>query len=121
MASATLCHTRHLLLRAEAREPEACRTRHGGGEHMQFDAWGQPKHGIRYDLLWQGRSSRREARGAVLPALPHAGGEHAVRTPYSLGFRLPLPEDKAWRSVDRAVLFRALGVLDAAGGPGRRI
>jgi hypothetical protein len=120
MASCDACHTRHLFSRAEAREPDACRTCHGGGEHMQWDAWSQSKHGIRYDLQQEG----------ILPAASAApycqlchmpGGDHAVRTPWgSLGLRLPLPEDRAW-AADRAVLFRALGVLDAAGGAGPRM
>jgi hypothetical protein len=120
MASCDACHTRHLFSRAEAREPEACRTCHGGGEHMQFDAWSQSKHGIRYELL-QARIIEAKAAAPYCQLCHMPGGEHAVRTPWgSLGMRLPLPEDKEW-AADRAVLFRALGVLDAAGGPGPRM
>lgn len=120
MASCDACHTRHLFSRAEAREPEACRTCHGGGEHLQWDAWSQSKHGIRYDLQQEGiLDARAAAPYCQLCHMP--GGDHAVRTPLgNLGLRLPLPEDRAW-AADRAVLFRALGVLDAAGGPGPRM
>ena len=119
MASCDACHTRHLFSRAEAREPEACRTCHGAGEHLQWDAWTRSKHGIRYELQAE-KIIPAQAGGPYCQLCHMPGGEHAVRTPWgSLGLRLPLPEDRAWAD-DRAALFRALGVLDGKGGPGPR-
>ncbi|HEX9242635.1 MAG TPA: multiheme c-type cytochrome [Anaeromyxobacter sp.] len=120
LASCDACHTRHLFSVAEARRPEACRSCHGQGDHMQWDAWVASKHGIRQMLL----STGVLPEGAAAPTcqrchMPQA--DHAVRAPSgSLGMRLPLPDDPQWAS-DRATLFRALGVLDAKGGDGPRL
>ncbi len=119
LASCDACHTRHLFSKAEAQRPAACRTCHGG-DHMQFEAWSASKHGARHELLTSGVIPE----GSAAPTCQRCHmqqGNHAVRAPWgSLGLRLPLPQDKAW-AADRAVLFRALGVLDAKGGDGPRL
>ncbi len=120
MASCDACHTRHLFSKAEARDPLACRTCHGGGEHLQWNAWSASKHGIRFEL--QREKIIPETAAAPTCQLCHMqDGDHAVRTPWgSLGLRLPLPQDPSW-AADRTLLFRALGVLDASGGAGPRM
>jgi hypothetical protein len=119
-ASCDACHTRHLFSKAEARRPEACRTCHGGSDNLQWEAWTASKHGVRYQLLTTGVVPE----GAAAPTCqrcPMPNGDHAVRAPWgSLGLRLPLPDDAAW-AADRAVLFRALGVLGTGGADGPRV
>jgi hydroxylamine dehydrogenase len=115
-ASCDACHTRHLFSPQEARQPDACKSCHGG---LEYDAWAGSKHGIRYLLKASGR----------LPALAAAptcqtchmqNGDHANRTPLgNLALRLPLPEDKAW-AADVQTLFVALGFQNASGAPGPR-
>jgi ssDNA-binding Zn-finger/Zn-ribbon topoisomerase 1 len=119
-ASCDACHTRHLFSKAEARRPEACRRCHGDGDNMQWNAWVASKHGVRHHLVASGILPP----GAAAPTCQRCHmpeGDHAVRAPWgSLGMRLPLPDDPQWAK-DRATLFRALGVLDAAGGDGPRL
>jgi hypothetical protein len=118
-ASCDACHTRNLFSRAEALRPDACRTCHGGSDNLQWEAWSASKHGVRHQLL----STGVLPEGAAAPTCQRChmpGSDHAVRAPWgSLGLRLPLPDDAAW-AADRAVLFRALGVLRADGSDGPR-
>jgi hypothetical protein len=120
LASCDACHTRHTFSVAEARRPEACKACHGDGDHMQWNAWAASKHGVLQLLLQRGDLPA----GAAAPTCQRChmpGADHAVRAPSgSLGLRLPLPPDKGW-AADRAILFRALGVLDAKGGEGPRL
>jgi len=130
MASCDACHTRHLFSKAEASQPEACRSCHGD---LQFAAWSESKHGERHQLRARG-GLPAEAAAPTCQVCHLPGGDHAVRTPWgNLGLRLPwtakiygfedewgpLLADDAW-AADRATLLRALGVLDAAGNPGPR-
>jgi len=49
------------------------------------------------------------------------GGDHENRTAWGfLAVRLPMPKDSKWAS-DRAVILKALGVLDPEGKPTKRL
>jgi hypothetical protein len=49
------------------------------------------------------------------------GGNHEVRTAWGfLAVRLPLPEDIIWKQ-DRITILQAIGVLDPAGNPTKRL
>jgi hypothetical protein len=119
-AACDSCHTRHTFSKAEAREPEACRTCHMGFDHPQWEMYSGSKHGVRHALK----------RAGVLPASAAAptcqtchmqDGDHEVRTPWGfLAVRLPLPDDPQWKA-DQITILQALGVLDPAGKPTARL
>ncbi len=104
------CHTRHAFSKAEAQEPEACRTCHMGFDHPQWEMWSSSKHGVAYLL------DREAHRGPTCQDCHMAEGDHRVRTPWGfLGVRLP-EEDEEWMGY-RATVLMGLGVLDAEGQP----
>jgi hypothetical protein len=115
-ASCDACHTRHLFSALEARQPEACRSCHGG---LQYEAWSGSKHGARHVMKLSGRLPS-DAAAPTCQTCHMQGGDHTNRTPWgNLGLRMPLPEDKGW-AADKMTLFVALGYLDPAGLPGPR-
>lgn len=114
------CHTRHSFSKAEALEPEACKTCHMGFDHPQWEMWSNSKHGVRYELNRLGTVPT----GAVAPKCQTCHmqeGNHEVRTAWGfLAVRLPMPEDEQW-AADRATILTAMGVLDPEGNPTGRL
>lgn len=119
-ASCDACHTRHTFSVKEARQPQACQTCHMGFDHPQWEMYSASKHGVRYLLKQNGILPERTAA----PTCQHChmqGGDHEVRTPWGfLAVRLPLPEDEQWKA-DQVTILQALGVLDLAGNPTKRL
>jgi len=120
VASCDACHTRHLFMAEEARQPQACRTCHMGFDHPQWEMYSSSKHGVRNALKQNGTLPKTTAAPTCQEChLPD--GTHANRTGWGfLAVRLPLPEDKQWAE-DRAVILQALGVLDPTGKPTARL
>jgi len=121
LASCDSCHTRHTFAKIEAQQPEACATCHIGYDQAQWEMYSTSKHGIRYRLVREGilpeTASAPSCRDCHMQE-----GSHEVRTAWGyLGLRtnatMALPdESKDWWA-DRAVIMRALGLLDAKGEP----
>jgi len=115
-ASCDACHTRHLFSPAEAREPEACKSCHG---FLQYEAWAGSKHGIRH-LLKRAGKLPAGAPAPTCQACHMQNADHAIRVSRTnLALRLPLVSDPLV-AADKAVIYQALGALDAAGGNGPR-
>jgi hydroxylamine dehydrogenase len=119
-ASCDACHTRHLFSVDEARRPEACATCHMGFDHPQWEMYSTSKHGTRNALKLQ-RALPENAAAPTCQTCHMQEGNHEVRTAWGfLAVRLPLPEDAQWKA-DRITVLQALGVLDPAGKPTRRL
>ncbi|UCE62120.1 MAG: hypothetical protein JSU63_10500 [Phycisphaerales bacterium] len=120
VASCDACHTRHLFLAEEARQPQACRTCHMGFDHPQWEMYSSSKHGVR-NALKQIGTLPESAAAPTCQECHLPDGTHANRTGWGfLAVRLPMPEDKQWAE-DRTVILQALGVLDPAGNPTPRL
>ncbi len=108
------CHTRHAFSKKEALEPEACNSCHTGFDHAQWEMWFHSKHGAAYV------TDRKAHRGPTCQDCHMPGGDHAVMTAWGfLALRLP-EADNEWMGY-RATILKALGVLDAAGKPTKRL
>ncbi len=119
-ASCDACHTRHTFSRAEAREPQACRTCHMGFDHPQWEMYSASKHGVRHALKQTG-TLPADTAAPTCQTCHMQDGNHEVRTAWGfLAVRLPLPADKQWAD-DRAAILQGLGVLDPAGQPTARL
>jgi hydroxylamine dehydrogenase len=120
VASCDACHTRHIFSTAEARQPQACQTCHMGFDHPQWEMYSSSKHGVRY-LLKQNGTLPESAAAPTCQTCHMQEGNHAVKTAWGfLAVRLPMPEDKQW-AADRAIILKALGVLDPDGNPTARL
>jgi len=120
VASCDACHTRHLFMAEEARQPQACRTCHMGFDHPQWEMYSSSKHGVRNALKQIGTLPESAAAPTCQDChLPD--GTHNNRTGWGfLAVRLPMPEDEQW-AADRATILQALGVLDPDGKPTARL
>lgn len=120
IVSCNSCHTRHLFLKKEAQQPEACQTCHMGFDHPQYEMYSSSKHGVRHAL--KARGILPETSAAPTCQTCHMpNGDHANMTAWGfLAVRLPMPEDKEW-AADRATILQALGVLDPEGTPTPRL
>jgi hypothetical protein len=115
-ASCDACHTRHLFSPAEAREPEACKSCHG---LLQYEAWAGSKHGIRH-LLKRAGKLPASASAPTCQTCHMQQADHAIRVSRTnLALRLALVSDPLV-AADKAVIYQALGALDASGGNGPR-
>jgi hypothetical protein len=120
VASCDACHTRHLFSKAEAREPEACRTCHMGFDHPQWEMYSASKHGVRHALKQIGVLPE-SAAAPTCQTCHMKDGHHGVKTAWGfLAVRLPLPEDEQWAK-DQTTILKALGVLDPEGKPTARL
>jgi len=120
VASCDACHTRHLFSKAEARDPQACRTCHMGFDHPQWEMYSASKHGVRHALKQAG-TLPDSAAAPTCQTCHMQNGHHGVKTGWGfLAVRLPLPEDKQW-AADQTTILKALGVLDPAGQPTGRL
>jgi hypothetical protein len=121
VASCDACHTRHLFSKAEARQPEACKTCHMGFDHPQWEMYDSSKHGVRNELKRTGTIPKTSA-APTCQTCHMQGGNHEVRTAWGfLAVRLPMPEgDKQWTD-DRVTILQGLGVLDPGGKPTGRL
>lgn len=119
-ASCDACHTRHTFSVTEARQPQACATCHMGFDHPQWEMYSTSKHGVRA-LLKQTGALPASAAAPACQTCHMQAGDHNVQTAWGfLAVRLPMPEDKQW-AADRAVILKALGVLDPDGKPTARL
>jgi predicted CXXCH cytochrome family protein len=121
VASCDACHTRHLFSKAEARQPEACKTCHMGFDHPQWEMYDSSKHGVRHDLKRTG-TIPATAAAPTCQTCHMQEGNHEVRTAWGfLAVRLPFPDgDKQWTD-DRVTILQGLGVLDPKGQPTARL
>lgn len=120
VASCDVCHTRHLFSKAEAQQPQACRTCHMGFDHPQWEMYSSSKHGVRSDLKQLGVLPEKAA-GPTCQDCHLVDGNHENRTPWGfLAVRLPLPEDEQWKA-DQITILQGLGVLDSDGNPTDRL
>jgi len=116
VAGCDACHTRHLFSKAEARQPEACKTCHMGFDHPQWEMYSGSKHGVRNELKRTGTISK-DAAAPTCQSCHMQEGNHEVRTPWGfLAVRLPMPEGDAQWTADRSTILTALGVLDPTTG-----
>jgi hypothetical protein len=119
-ASCDACHTRHTFSKVEAQQPQACQTCHMGFDHPQWEMYSSSKHGVRASLK-QLKVLPEKAAAPTCQTCHMQEGNHEVRTAWGfLGVRLPMPEDLIW-SQDRKTILQALGVLDPAGNPTKRL
>jgi len=114
-----ICHTRHIFSKAEAREPEACRTCHMGFDHAQWEMWSGSKHGVTYlmnrDINPENRDRAPKCQTCHMP-----DGNHRVFSAWGfLAVRLP-EEDQEWMDY-RTTLLKGFGVLDPEGNPTARL
>ena len=120
VASCDACHTRHLFSVKEAGQPQACMSCHVGFDHPQWEMYTTSKHGARF-LLKQARVLPKTAAAPTCQTCHMQQGNHEVRTSWGfLAVRLPMPDDTQW-AADRAVILKALGLLDPAGKPTGRL
>ena len=121
VASCDACHTRHLFSKAEARQPEACKTCHMGFDHPQWEMYDSSKHGVRNELK-RTKTIPETSAAPTCQTCHMQEGNHEVRTAWGfLAVRLPMPEgDKQWTD-DRVTILQALGVLDPNGKPTARL
>ena len=120
VASCDSCHTRHRFSIEEARQPQACQTCHMGFDHPQWEMYSSSKHGVRY-LLKQSGTLPETTVAPTCQTCHMQEGNHEVNTAWGfLAVRLPMPEDEQW-AADRAVILKALGVLDPDGNPTARL
>ncbi len=104
------CHTRHSFSKEEARKPEACLPCHGGINHPQWEIWKSSKHGVVYSV------NPKKERGPTCQTCHFPGGDHGVKTAWSLlALRLP-EEDREWREYRKTILAW-LGLIDREGKP----
>jgi len=104
------CHTRHSFSKEEARKPEACLPCHGGINHPQWEIWRSSKHGVVY------RVDPKKERGPTCQTCHLSGGDHGVKTAWSLlALRLP-GEDREWIGYRKTIL-QWLGLIDREGNP----
>jgi len=121
VASCDACHTRHLFSKAEARQPEACKTCHMGFDHPQWEMYESSKHGVRNDLK-RTKTIPADAAAPTCQTCHMQEGNHEVRTAWGfLAVRLPMPEGDAQWTADRATILQGLGVLDPKGQPTGRL
>jgi hydroxylamine dehydrogenase len=119
-ASCDACHTRHTFSVEEARQPQACQTCHMGFDHPQWEMYSSSKHGVRY-LLKQTKVLPKDTAAPTCQTCHMQDGNHEVRTAWGfLAVRLPMPDDLMWKE-DRKTILQALGVLDPAGNPTKRL
>jgi hypothetical protein len=119
-ASCDACHTRHLFSKAEAQQPQACRTCHMGFDHPQWEMYSASKHGVRF-LLKQNGTLPETVAAPTCQTCHMQAGNHEVRAAWGfLAVRLPMPEEKQWTR-DRTTILQALGVLDPNGKPTARL
>ncbi len=115
-SSCNVCHTRHTFSKLEAQQPQACQTCHQGFDHAQWEMYSGSKHGVRNSLKQLG-ILKPTASAPTCQTCHMSEGNHEVRTAWGfLAVRLPMPEDKQW-AADRAIILKALGVLDPAEKP----
>jgi len=121
VASCDACHTRHLFSKAEARQPEACKTCHMGFDHPQWEMYESSKHGVRHELRRQ-KVIPADAAAPTCQTCHMQEGNHEVRTAWGfLAVRLPMPEGDPQWTADRATILQGLGVLDPKGQPTGRL
>jgi hypothetical protein len=121
VASCDACHTRHLFSKAEARQPEACKTCHMGFDHPQWEMYESSKHGVRHELRRLGVLPK-DAAAPTCQLCHMQDGNHEVRTPWGfLAVRLPFPAGDPQWTADRTTILQALGVLDLKGQPTGRL
>jgi hydroxylamine dehydrogenase len=119
-ASCDACHTRHTFSVEEARQPQACQTCHMGFDHPQWEMYSSSKHGVRY-LLKQTKVLPKDAAAPTCQTCHMQEKNHEVRTAWGfLAVRLPMPDDLKWTE-DRKTILQAIGVLDPAGNPTKRL
>ncbi len=119
-SSCDACHTRHTFSKAEAREPQACRTCHMGFDHPQWEMYSGSKHGVRHQMKVQG-ALPETASAPTCQTCHMPEGDHEVNTAWGfLAVRLPMPKDPQWAK-DRATILMGLGVLDPSGNPTGRL
>jgi Seven times multi-haem cytochrome CxxCH len=113
------CHTRHAFSKAEAREPEACKTCHMGFDHPQWEMWSGSKHGVTY-LMNRAIDPENRDRAPTCQDCHMQDGNHRVHSAWGfLAVRLP-EEDEEWMGY-RSSILKALGVLDHEGNPTERL
>lgn len=121
VASCDACHTRHLFSKAEARQPEACKTCHMGFDHPQWEMYESSKHGVRHELK-RTKTIPETAAAPTCQTCHMQEGNHEVRTAWGfLAVRLPMPEGDPQWTADRATILQGLGVLDPKGQPTARL
>ncbi len=113
------CHTRHSFSKAEASEPEACKTCHMGFDHAQWEMWSGSKHGTIYltnrDINPENKNRAPKCQTCHMP-----GGDHRVYSAWGfLAVRLP-EKDAEWMAY-RTTILKGLGVLDSKGKPTERL
>lgn len=119
-ASCDACHTRHTFSKLEAQQPQACETCHMGFDHPQWEMYSGSKHGVR-TLLKQSKVLPESVAAPSCQTCHMQKGNHEVRTAWGfLAVRLPMPDDVVW-AADRKTILQAIGVLDPAGNPTRRL
>jgi hypothetical protein len=124
-ASCDNCHTRHSFSAAEARRPEACLPCHMGFDHPQWEMYITSKHGVIYategdNWDWSKRLSEADYTAPTCQVCHMPDGDHNVMTAWGfLGLRVEEP-DSNW-AADRAIILKAIGVLDADGNPTPRL
>jgi mono/diheme cytochrome c family protein len=113
------CHTRHAFSKAEAKEPEACKTCHMGFDHPQWEMWSGSKHGVGY-LMGRAIDPANKDRAPTCQTCHMPDGNHRVFSAWGfLGVRLP-ESDKEWMKY-RVTILKGLGVLDPGGKPTKRL
>jgi mono/diheme cytochrome c family protein len=113
------CHTRHAFSKAEASEPEACKTCHMGFDHAQWEMWSGSKHGVTY-LMNRVIDPANKDRAPKCQTCHMPGGNHRVFSAWGfLGVRLP-EADAEWMKY-RVTILKGLGVLDPQGKPTKRL
>jgi hypothetical protein len=117
LLACTSCHGGHAFSRLAARQPETCARCHAY-DHPQWGAWASSPHGVAR-VVREGRVDPDAPAPPRCQECHFPGGDHRQRTPWgTLGLPLATPNDPAWAE-DRALLLRALGVLEAGGADGR--
>ncbi len=113
------CHTRHAFSKAEAREPEACKTCHMGFDHAQWEMWSGSKHGVTY-LMNRAIDPDNRDRAPTCQDCHMQEGNHRVMSAWGfLAVRLP-EQDEEWMGY-RVSILKGLGVLDPDGNPTGRL
>lgn len=119
-ASCDSCHTRHIFSTVEARQPQACQTCHMGFDHPQWEMYSSSKHGVRY-LLKQNKTLPESVAAPTCQNCHMQNKDHGVMTAWGfLALRLPMSGNVVWQE-DRITIMRAMGLLDAAGKPTKRM
>jgi hypothetical protein len=114
----TSCHEGHAFSRLAARQPETCARCHAY-THPQWSAWATSPHGVAR-VVRGGQVAPDAVAPPTCQECHFHDGDHAQRTPWgTLALPLVTPADPAW-AADRAVLLRALRVLEPGGADGTR-